>query len=259
MKIHQLYTHNELRNFTYILELEDKTALVIDPWDAGKIILFLNENTLTLSIIINTHEHWDHTQGNKELAKKYQCQVWAHKNGEGKVPSLTRCLSAGEIIELDDKNQLVVLDTPGHTFAHCCFIAKEKGISKAIFTGDTLFNAGVGHCRGGGDEQVLYQTICGQIKPLDNSIIIYPGHDYLENNLRFTLEFEPKNQAAISLLDKVTSDSYYPGSIQTTIGDEKEFNTFLRLESQEIMKNLCLENPDPNQVFIALRAKRDRW
>lgn len=259
MKIHQLYAHNQLRNFTYILQLSDNSALVIDPWNAEEVNAFLNTNNLSLSTIINTHEHWDHTQGNDSLVEQHQCQVWAHKNGKGKIPSLSRCLTVGEIISLDDDNQLVVLDTPGHTFAHCCFIVKEKDIAKAIFTGDTLFNAGVGHCRGGGDEKILYRTISDQIQTLDDAIIVYPGHDYLENNLRFTLKFEPSNRAAATLLHQVCDKNYRPGLIQTTIGDEKAFNTFFRLGNQEIIKNLAVKSHDPQEVFLALRAKRDQW
>ena len=259
MKIHQRYTHNQLRNFNYILELDDKRALVIDPWDPNEINEFLDMNHLSLYAIINTHEHWDHTQGNQALVDQHSCEVWAHKNGEGKIPALSRSLSAGEIINLNDKDQLLVLDTPGHTFAHCCFMVKENNVSKAIFTGDTLFNAGVGHCKGGGDEKVLYQTIIEQFHILDDSVIVYPGHDYLENNLRFTLKYEPTNSAASAWLKKVANSSYWPGIIQTTIKDEKSFNTFFRLNNAEIINNLSLDKPDDEQVFLALRARRDNW
>jgi len=259
MKVHQLFTHNQLRNFTYVIELNDKTALIIDPWDADEIKQYLTSTELGLTAIINTHEHWDHTQGNNELVDEYQCEVWAHKNGQDKIPGLTRTLTADELIELEQNIQLEVLDTPGHTFAHLCFMIKRNGIPQAIFTGDTLFNAGVGHCRGGGDEEVLFQTIQQHFQNLNDHIVVYPGHDYLGNNLKFTLKFEPNNQVAKTWLDRVESEDYIPGSIQTTIGDEKSFNTFLRLDNVEIIKNLSLEKSDPKQVFLALRSLRDHW
>ncbi len=259
MKIHQIYTHNELRNFTYILELADQTAIVIDPWDAEKINQQLSENNLSLKVVINTHEHWDHTQGNAGLVEKHGCEVWAHTNGKDKIPGLTRTLVKDETIELAQNNQLLVLDTPGHTFAHLCFIVKEDGVAKAIFTGDTLFNAGVGHCRSGGDEEVLYQTISQQFQTLADNIMVYPGHDYLENNLRFTLNFEPNNQIAKEWLERVAAANYAPGTIQTTIGNEKSFNSFMRLDNNEIISSLALENPKPKEVFLALRSLRDKW
>ena len=60
MKIHQVYTASELRNFTYLIELADGTAIAIDPWDEMVVNKLLGDNQLTLKAIINTHEHWDH-------------------------------------------------------------------------------------------------------------------------------------------------------------------------------------------------------
>ena len=78
MKIHQLYTQSFLRNFTYLIELNDKTAIVIDPWEDVLINNVLSEKNLDLKVIINTHEHWDHTQGNQALVDAHGCEVWAH-------------------------------------------------------------------------------------------------------------------------------------------------------------------------------------
>lgn len=263
MKIHQLYTHNNLRNFTYILELNNQTAIVIDPWDDHEVNQQLNQLKLSLKAIINTHEHWDHTQGNLALAEKHQCEVWAHENGLGKIPGLTRLLTANELIDLDNENQLLVLDTPGHTFAHCCFLIKENGQSKAVFTGDTLFNAGVGNCHNGGDPEILFETIQKHFQSLDNHIVVYPGHDYLENNLRFTLNFEPSNTIAKEWLTKVHEKDYQPGKLNTTIGDEKSFNSFMRLDNKELINSLSLNDINATstnkQVFLALRALRNKW
>ncbi len=259
MKIHQIYTHNELRNFTYIIELPGQQAIVIDPWDDSEINRHLDSNNLSLKIIINTHEHWDHTKGNQALVDRHGSEVWAHENGKGKIPGLSRALLANEIIELGNKNQMLVLDTPGHTFAHLCFVLKDNGVAQAVFTGDTLFNAGVGHCRGGGDEEVLYKTITKYFQNMDDDIIVYPGHDYLENNLKFTLKFEPDNRKAQDWLERVLSPDYLPGSLQTTIGNEKSFNTFMRLDNLAIINSLKLDSPEPKQVFLELRALRDKW
>ncbi len=263
MKIHQLYTHNNLRNFTYIVELNDHSAIVIDPWDENEINKQLSSLKLSLKAIINTHEHWDHTQGNLALVEKHQCEVWAHENGQGKIPGQTRLLTANELIALDPETQLLVLDTPGHTMAHCCFLIQENSISKAVFTGDTLFNAGVGNCHNGGDPETLYETIQQHFQNLNDDIEVYPGHDYLENNLRFSLNFEPSNQIAQQWLAKVHEPNYQPGHLTTTIGDEKSFNTFMRLNSQELINSLSLneeiEASTPKQVFLALRTLRNKW
>ena len=91
MNIHQIYTDSALRNFTYIIELSN-TAFVIDPWCDNQVNDFLSKKKLSLKAIINTHEHWDHVQGNAALVEKHDCQVWAHKMGKGKIPGLSRLL-----------------------------------------------------------------------------------------------------------------------------------------------------------------------
>jgi len=87
MQIHQLYTQSVLRNFTYLIQLDDGNAIVIDPWEDESVNQRLKERGLTLTAIINTHEHWDHTQGNEALIAKHGCQVWAHANGEARYPA----------------------------------------------------------------------------------------------------------------------------------------------------------------------------
>ncbi len=258
MKIHQIYTHSELRNYNYIIELSNKQAIVIDPWQSDEIKQFLTTNGLSLRTIINTHEHWDHIQGNEALVESYQCEVWAHKNGKGKIPGLSRILDAGEKLDLGDDYCLEVLNTPGHTLAHLCFLLKKGNKPEAVFTGDTLFNAGIGHCRDGNID-LFYQTISEQIAVLDDDVVVYPGHDYLENNLKFTLSLEADNQVAKDYLGQVLQPSYKPGCIKTTIAIEKQINTFLRLQQMDVIKSLKLNSPTAKQTFVALRAQRDCW
>lgn len=259
MKIHQVYTQSVLDNFTYLLELSDGSAIAIDPWDEVITNQLLEDHNLSLKAIINTHEHWDHIQGNEPLVAQHSCEVWAHANGQGKIPGLSRVLNTGELIALDEGVQLKVLDTPGHTLAHLCFVVIDQGEATAVFTGDTLFNAGIGHCRGGGDVDVLYQTIVEQFHSLDDSIVIYPGHKYLENNLRFTLSVEPDNQDAQDWLVRASQDNDSVNPVTTCIGDERKFNTFFRLGSPDIRASVNCESGSDKDVFTALRGRRDNW
>ena len=258
MKIHQVYTASELRNFTYLIELENGSAIVIDPWNESVVNRLLADNKLSLKVIINTHEHWDHIQGNEALVTQHGCEVWAHKNGQGKIPGLSRHLCAGERIALGSGLELKVLDTPGHTFAHLCFLVLEQSVVKAVFTGDTLFNAGVGHCRSG-DAEVLYRTISEQFHCLSDDVLVYPGHDYLENNLRFTLSLEPHNLNAKTWLQRAVESDPAVTPITTCIGDERLFNSFFRLDSLQIREHLDCLSASEEQVFIALRSLRDTW
>ncbi len=259
MKIHQIYTDNELRNFNYFIELNNKSAYVIDPWDAKSVTNFISDNCLKLTAIINTHEHWDHVRGNQALVDLHHCEVWAHANGKGKIPGLSRLLLNNETIDIADNVSIEVLDTPGHSHAHLCFIVKVDGNPHCIFSGDILFNAGVGNCHNGGDVLDLYKTIKNKISTLSDEVIVYPGHDYLENNLKFTLDREPSNLLAKKWLDKYKQSDIYTNPLITTIADERNINTFLRLDNKEIINNLPKKIQSEKEVFINLRELRNSW
>ncbi len=259
MKIHQIFTNNVLRNFTYYIEFDNSDVIIIDPWDAQEAQAFIESKQLTLTTIINTHEHWDHTQGNQELVDKYACEVWAHKVGQGKIPAQSRLLEPGECVQLEKETIMQVIDTPGHCQAHLCFIIKHNGEPHCIFTGDILFNAGVGNCHNGGDVEDLYETISTKISTLADTIIIYPGHDYLENNVRFTLKHEPSNTQAMLWLEKYKKSNLDGKPLVTTLKDEKQINTFLRLDNKEIQNSLETPTDSEKETFIALRSLRDKW
>src|SRR6185436_6647729 len=105
-----------------------------------------------------------------------------------------RGLRAGDVIRVGKTVELECLDTPGHTMSHVCLLA--HGDKPAIFSGDTLFNAGAGNCHNGGHPAELYATFANQLSRLNDATRVYPGHDYLVNNLRFTLDREPDNAEA---------------------------------------------------------------
>lgn len=247
----QLYTHSSLRNFTYLVEGESG-FYCIDPFDAAQVLEKLPGKLLA---VINTHEHWDHTQGNAELVTKTGCEVWAHENARGKIDGVDRFLKKAEVLELGAQRQFEVMDTPGHTHAHLCLLLKENHKDLAVFTGDTLFNAGVGNCHNGGDPEVLYKTISEQFQDLDGEILVYPGHEYLGNNLKFTLSLEPSNQKAADLSKKYEEDNLLVTNMQT----EREINTFLRLNNSEIINNLKGNTDNNKQVFLRLRELRNKW
>ena len=93
---------------------------------------------------------------------------------------------------------------------------------------------------------------------------MYAGHDYIENNLKFTLAREPDNVAARALLPQV--QGHDPArSIVTKLADERRFNTFFRLDSPSLIARLreafpeLPEQPDAQSVFVKLRELRNQW
>ena len=134
----------------------------------------------------------------------------------------------------------------------------------ALFSGDTLFNAGAGNCHNGGNPEDLYATFVDQLAKLPDGTRVYPGHDYIENNLRFTLAREPDNAAANELLSRVSGQDPATARV-TTLAEEKRINTFLRLTSASVIAQLreefpdLPERPDAKTVFVKLRELRNRW
>lgn len=259
MIIHTLYQDNDLRNYNYLLVCpETKQAVVIDPLDSDKMLSLASRLSVTITTIINTHEHHDHIAGNSAIVKATHAKIIAHHLSL--IPHVDRKVIAGDIIQVGNTITLTVLDTPGHTFTHICLLAKNI---PALFCGDTLFNAGCGNVYSG-DVELLYQTFTEQLYQLSDDTKVYPGHDYLANNLHFAKTREPDNSAIDLWLEKISGhDPHNP--LITTIGIEKTFNPFFRLSSTGIIKILRKDFPDLNDspsehdVFLYLRELRNRW
>ncbi|CAN0456401.1 unnamed protein product, partial [Discosporangium mesarthrocarpum] len=132
-----------------------------------------------------------------------------------------------------------------------------------LFCGDTVFNAGVGNCNSG-DPETLYETFATKIAALPDDTRIYPGHEYLANNLGFTLDREPDNAKAKEML--ATAEAQDPeNALITDLGLERQINTFLRLDSPSVIEALRAKdpnlpaNPDARSIFVGLRALRNNW
>ena len=263
MIVEQIWTGNSYRNFNYLIACEDTgEALAVDPLDHGKCLAAAKDRGWEITQIVNTHEHGDHTGGNAAMIAATSAELLAHENAKGRIPGVDRGLAAGDVIKVDKTVELEALDTPGHTMSHVCLISHTD--HPGLFCGDTLFNAGAGNCHNGGHPNELYETFAAQLDKLGEATLIYPGHDYIANNLEFTLDREPDNQQAKQLLDNVRDQD--PGqALVTTLGLEKEINTFFRLQSPSVIARLRETFPDlPDElddktVFLRLRELRNSW
>lgn len=263
MLVEQIWTGNAYRNFNYLVAcLRTGDALAVDPLDARKCLAAAQRHGWTITQIVNTHEHRDHIGGNQAMVKATGAAVIAHRDAAGSIPDMGRGVGAGDRLRVGDSVELDCLDTPGHTLSHICLLSRTDPPS--LFSGDTLFNAGAGNCHNGGHPEALYETFARQLVTLPDETRLYPGHDYLINNLRFTLAREPDNAAAKAMLERYGSQD--PDSaVITTLGQEKTYNTFFRLTSPSLIRRLRDDVPElgdapaPRDVFLALRELRNRW
>ena len=261
MLVEQIWTNNAWRNFNYLIACpESGDALAIDPLNFQQCADVAASRGWKISQILNTHEHHDHIEGNDPLKALTQAKLLAHKDAP--IENVDVRLAGGEIVKVGSTVELLVIDTPGHTMSHICLLS--SGSAPALFSGDTLFNAGVGNCHGGGHPEALFDTFDQCFSGLNDDTRIYPGHDYIINNLRFTLNREPGNTCAAKLLDEVM-DQDLNQPLVTTMGLEKQINCFLRLGNSEIIENLYAsvegfsQSPQAKDVFLALRELRNHW
>ncbi len=263
MIVEQIWTANAYRNFNYLIVCpETGEAMAVDPLDHEKCLGVAKDKGWDITQVLNTHEHGDHTGGNKDVIAATGAKLLAHKDAGAKIPGIDRGLSAGDVIKVGKTVELEALDTPGHTMCHICLRSHTE--TPALFCGDTLFNAGAGNCHNGGHPSEMYDTFAAQLAELPDSTLIYPGHDYIANNLEFTLDREPDNARASELLAEV-KDQNTDDALVTTLGLEKEINTFFRLRSPSVIAELresfpdLPAEPDAKTVFLKLRELRNDW
>jgi len=253
--------NNSLNNYCHLIICEEtKEAIILDPLDVELCLQAAKRHSVQITKIVNTHEHFDHIDGNPGIVAATNAIICAHQNAIDSIPNVSVALSAGDLIEVGTQVRLRVLHTPGHTQAHVCLLS-EIG-EPSLFCGDTLFNASAGNCLYGGDINDLYQTFVDQIALLPEETRIYPGHDYIVNNLNFSLSREPGNTTSRALLAEAEKQSPSDRMV-TTLAIEKKINPFFRLDNPEILDVLKSEvndqKIDPKSIFVSLRKLRDHW
>jgi hydroxyacylglutathione hydrolase len=157
-------------NFSYVIA-DSRYAVIVDPsYNATHLIQLIKNLNRSLTLIINTHHHRDHTAGNNQVKNHFNCQIIAHRlSGIAK----DREVEDNDLITIGELT-FQVIHTPGHTPDSICLLLDSK-----LLTGDTLF---VGECGrtdlAEGNPKEMYNSLFKKILALPDSTEVYPGHDY---------------------------------------------------------------------------------
>ncbi len=221
-------------NYSFlIIDENNNDACVIDPSESEPIINFLKGKNIKLKYILNTHHHFDHIGGNKDLKKKFNSIVIGFKDDKHRIPELDILLENNQIWKSGNFIAKII-HVPGHTSGHICFHFFQE---KLIFTGDTLFSLGCGRIFEG-TYKIMLESL-KKIKSLPKDTKVYCGHEYTLNNSKFCEKYDPDNLELKKKIEKIKSliEIGQP-TIPTTIKDELECNIFLRSNDLDRFKKL---------------------
>ena len=221
-------------NYSYlIIDETNNDACVVDPSEAKPVINFIEKEKINLKYILNTHHHFDHIGGNKELKRKYNSIVVGYKYDADRIPEINILVEDNQIWKRDNF-EAKIIHIPGHTTGHIGFYFFNE---KIIFTGDTLFSLGCGKIFEGTYKEMFASL--SKIKDLPEDTKIYCGHEYTLQNSKFCIEHDPQN---LNLQNKITKIKEKlknnATTIPSTLKDEKECNIFLRAKNVESFSKL---------------------
>ena len=240
-------------NYIWLLRNHSKKlTTVIDPSEAEPVEEVLLKNNWKLNQIVNTHHHYDHTNGNLKLKEKYGAVLIAPKLEQDKIQNIDHSVEDGDTIDIAGLPAKII-HTPGHTIGHIIYYLHKE---KILFAGDTIFSLGCGRVFEG-SMQDMYLSL-EKIKNLDRKTTIYCGHEYTENNLNFALKVDPHNSELLNFADKIlTQISKGIPTIPTILEDEINCNPFLRSDNPEIAKNIGRGKISAQETFKYLRKMKD--
>ncbi|WP_332656600.1 hydroxyacylglutathione hydrolase [Brevundimonas sp.] len=194
----------------------------VDTPDADAILAELERSGWgRLDLILNTHWHPDHTQGNAALKAATGCEIVGPEEVRRAAP-LDRAVRGGDVVRLGEI-ALEVTDTPGHTLGHVVYRDAAGGHA---FVGDTLFVLGCGRLFEGTPEQ-MWDSL-QSLAAWPDETTVWCAHEYTAANARFTLSLDDRPQMAARAAAVFAARERGQPTVPTTIGSEKAFNPFLR-------------------------------
>jgi len=167
IQVTQLPTGGYDDNFSYVLTAANGETAIVDPCgDVEMIKNALNPNCIPEYILL-THSHHDHISGIPDTLKFFPAKIAAHSTASC---CIDLPLKHKDVLHLGELH-INCLHAPGHTEDSMIYHISDNS---AIFTGDTLFVDYCGYC----DAKKMYNTLKNIVFPLNDSNVVYSGHNY---------------------------------------------------------------------------------
>ena len=240
-------------NYAYLVRDADAgLTAVVDPSEAPPVMKALAAKGWTLTHILNTHHHFDHTGGNADLKKEFGAEVVGPGKDAARFTGLDTGVDETTGWRFGARN-MRVMEIPAHTSSHIAFVVDD-----IAFTGDTLFAMGCGRLFEG-TPATMWSSL-SKLMTLPDATRIFCGHEYTQSNGRFALTLEPGNAALVARMKDVdAARAKGQPTIPSTMGLEKKTNPFLRPDSPELRKTLGMESASDVEVFAETRRRKDNF
>jgi glyoxylase-like metal-dependent hydrolase (beta-lactamase superfamily II) len=162
------------RNFGYLLGDRDaRQGVLIDPsYSPDALVQRAIDQGLTITHIINTHGHPDHTNGNVRAKELTQAPLAAFADSQLVSPDIG--IADGQELAVGTL-RLQCLHVPGHCPDHLVLYQPEWQIA---ITGDLLFVGKVGGTVNDEDARVEWASLQRVFERLPGAATVWPGHDY---------------------------------------------------------------------------------
>jgi glyoxylase-like metal-dependent hydrolase (beta-lactamase superfamily II) len=184
-------------NCSILYSKKTREAIIIDPGnDYQTLLKKISDLKITVKKLLHTHAHFDHIGRSNEVREITGATIHLHKDDQflydqlpmqgkffgqtvGAPGPIDYYINHEEEFGIDDleiKNFLKTIHTPGHTPGSCCFYT-DSFSAPILFAGDTLFQNSIGRTDlPGGDSRKIIQSIKERLLVLPDETTVVTGH-----------------------------------------------------------------------------------
>lgn len=235
-------------------DAETGQTAAVDAGDLDSYLAALDQTGWSLSHILVTHHHGDHTEGLAQLAAQTGAKVFGPAGDQPGHQAIETKLADGDRFEFAG-TPVEVIATPGHTLDMLNYYLPDQAV---CFTGDTLFALGCGRVFEGTAEMMW--TSLSKLMVLPADTVLYSSHEYTAANARFAVTIDPENQALaarVKAVEALRADNQ--PTVPSMLSEELATNPFLRAADTAVRAHLGMADATDSAVFAEIRSRKDNF